>query len=343
MLQKFKIRALSLSLCCIGMLAASCQSPQPTAKMNGISLVASRDSLQTSEIALLENINANYIALMPFAFLQNNAEPELYFNAERQWFGERKEGIEHSIQLLKKHNFRIMMKPQIWIRNGEFTGDLSFSNEKEWLKFERSYREYIMLYVKIAAEQQVDLFCIGTELYNFVQQRPEFWSSLIKEIRTNFSGKLVYAENWDKVDKTDLWKQLDYIGADAYFPLSQDASPATSEIAAGWKAHKKMLKDLSNEYNKPVIFTEYGYRSMDYSLKEPWNSEREISGVNHGIQARALQATYEEFWDEDWFAGGFLWKWHQHVESGGIENDRFTPQNKPAEKVVKENYSKFRN
>ena len=104
-----------------------------------------------------------------------------------------------------------------------------------------------------------------------------------------------------------------------------------------------MLESLSEEYRKQVIFTEYGYRSMDFALKEPWNSSREVSGLNHGLQARALQSLYEEFWDEDWFAGGFLWKWHQGENSGGIQNDRFTPQNKPAEKIVKEYYSKFRN
>ena len=31
-----------------------------------------------------------------------------------------------------------------------------------------------------------------------------------------------------------------------------------------------------------------------------------------------LQALFEEFWHEDWFAGGFVWKWfHNYDKSGG--------------------------
>ena len=114
-------------------------------------------------------------------------------------------------------------------------------------------------------------------------------------------------------------------------------------IQEGWQKHKSLLKQLSSKYHKPVLFTEYGYRSIDYALKEPWNSNRNISDINHNLQVKALESIYEEFWTENWFGGGFLWKWHQSLDSGGLENDRFTPQNKPAENTVREYYRKFRN
>jgi hypothetical protein len=82
---------------------------------------------------------------------------------------------------------------------------------------------------------------------------------------------------------------------------------------------------------------------MDFALKEPWNSNRAIASKNHNLQARALKVIYEEFWTQNWFAGGYLWKWHQNENSGGLDNDRFTPQNKPAENTLKEYYKKFRN
>lgn len=324
-------------------LILSCQAEIPSRKLNGISLVASRDSLTAQQIEPLIAVNANSVALMPFGFLRDTEDPELYFNLERQWFGERAEGMEQAILLLKERNLKIMVKPQIWIRGGEFTGDLKFNSEADWKKFERSYREFILLYAKIAEKHKVELFCIGTELFNFVKARPEFWDSLIAEVRKEFNGKIVYAENWDKVDQTAIWKNLDYIGVDAYFPLHDAASPNKDEIKESWQKHKTMLKGLSSEYLKPILFTEYGYRNIDHSLKEPWNSDRNISSLNHNLQAKALESLFEEFWIENWFAGGFLWKWHQHEDSGGLENDRFTPQNKPAENTVKEYYAKFRN
>ncbi|MCM8570895.1 glycoside hydrolase [Gramella jeungdoensis] len=315
-----------------GVFLCSCQADLPlnSKKLNGLSLVASRDSLTQNHVAKIVDINSNAVALMPFAFMRDNNEPELYFNLERQWFGERVQGIEQAIELLHEKKLKVMLKPQIWIRNGQFTGDLNFKTENEWLAFENSYREYILLYASVASEYNVELFCIGTELFNFVNERPGFWKDLIAELRRTYKGKLVYAENWDKVDKTEIWKDLDYIGADAYFPLSEKISPTQEEIQKGWKQHKEMLKELSSTYRIPVMFTEYGYRSIDFALKEPWNSDRDISSVNHNIQAKALSVLYEEFWTENWFAGGFLWKWHQHEKAGGIENIGSLPKtNRP--------------
>ncbi|MUP44732.1 glycoside hydrolase [Gramella sp. BOM4] len=321
----------------------SCQAEFPKRKINGISLVASRDSLRTDHLEPIKKTYANAVALMPYAFMRDKENPELIFNIDRQWFGEREEGIEHSVALLKKANLRLMMKPHIWLRNGEFTGDLSFDSEDDWKTFENSYRDYILLYAGIAEKHHFELLCIGTELFNFVDQRPEFWKSLISEIRKNYHGKLVYAENWDKVNQTNIWQHLDFIGVDAYFPLSQAEAPTEAEIVEGWEIHKEMLEELSSEHDLPVLFTEYGYRSVDHALKEPWNSSRDSIQLNHNLQARALKVLYEEIWPEYWFAGGFLWKWHQDLEVGGLYDSQFTPQNKPAEKVVSEYYRRFRN
>jgi hypothetical protein len=59
-------------------------------------------------------------------------------------------------------------------------------------------------------------------------------------------------------------------------------------------------------------------------------------------QLNATCALFDEFWKEDWFAGGFVWKWfHSHNEVGGNENSQFTPQNKPVEQIIKNEYSKY--
>ena len=327
----------------VTILIYSCQAEIPSRKYNGISLVASRDSLKTEQVEPILRLNANAVAVMPYAFMRSMESPELIYNIERQWFGERAEGVEQSISLLQKKDLKVMIKPHIWIRNGQFTGDLKFDTESEWKNFENSYRDYILLYAEIAEKQKVELFCIGTELFNFVKERPEFWNSLITEVRTIYKGKLTYAENWDKADKNELWQHLDLIGVDAYYPLHKGETPTKEQIRSGWQDHKPILKSLSFNYHRPILFTEYGYRSIEHAVKEPWNSKRKYSKINHELQAVALEAIYEEFWPETWFSGGFLWKWHQHEAAGGLENDRFTPQNKPAEEVVRDYYDRFRN
>lgn len=63
--------------------------------------------------------------------------------------------------------------------------------------------------------------------------------------------------------------------------------------------------------------------------------------VNLEAQINMMQVLFETFWDEDWFAGGFVWKWfHNYEQSGGENDSRFTPQNKPVEVIIKAQYAK---
>ena len=85
-------------------------------------------------------------------------------------------------------------------------------------------------------------------------------------------------------------------------------------------------------------------RSVNYTGREPWQSNRIQGDVNLQAQSNGLRAIHNQFWKEDWFAGGFIWKWfHNHSEVGGMQNNRFTPQNKPVEKLIKEHYQQYSN
>ncbi len=62
--------------------------------------------------------------------------------------------------------------------------------------------------------------------------------------------------------------------------------------------------------------------------------------MNLALQANAYAALYEVFWDKKEMAGGFIWKWFPDYEkSGGPNNNRFSPQRKPVEKVIREFYT----
>lgn len=332
-------------LLCVGLtLFSSCdgQSQVVTKKINGLSFVASRDEVTDQDFDPVLNVHANAVAVMPFGFMESLESPELRFNVDRQWWGEKVEGAGKTIQLAKENGLSVMLKPQIWIRRGDFTGNLQMKSEEDWKKFEDLYLQFILLYAQLAEREKAEIFCIGTELNSFVETRPEFWDHLIAEVKKVYKGELTYAENWDKIGNVHFWEDLNYIGADAYFPLNEGRNPNLEEIRTGWQPVKKQLKELSKQHKKPVLFTEYGYRNIDFSLKAPWDSSRELTGINNDTQANALAAVYEEVWNEKWFAGGFLWKWHHnHARSGGAEDNQFTPQNKPAEGVVKEYYGKF--
>lgn len=309
-------------------------------KINGVSFVASGDSISAKHVSPVKRINSNAVALMPFAFVRGLESPEVIYNFSRQWFGETPKGIQQYAKEFQKENISIMLKPQIWVSRGEFTGFITMKTEKDWKTLENSYSDFILLFAKVAQEINANIFCIGTELEKFILQRPEYWRQLIKKIKKIYTGKLTYAANWDEFKRVPFWDDLDYIGIDAYFPLTDKESPSVEDFQIGWKEQKKTIFNIKNQFQKPVLFTEFGYRSVNYTGKEPWNANRIEDEVNLNAQVNGLQAIYNEFWKEDWFAGGYLWKWFvQHENVGGIKNNRFTPQNKPAEEVLKKLYN----
>ena len=332
------------AIICLLMGITSCQGQKKPDKFNGVSLVASREPISSEHITPIIEVNANAVAVMPYGFMETLSNPNFKFNTERQWKGERVDGVRKATQLLHSQGLKVMVKPHIWIRKGEFTGDIKMASEEDWKQFEKSYEEYILLYANMAAEENAEVFCLGTELYEFTNRRSEFWKQLIAKVRTVYKGKITYAENWDKVEKVTFWNELDFIGVDAYFPLSEGRSPNIEELRASWEPHKSQLRDLSNKYDRKVLFTEYGYRNTDYATRQPWDSSREKASFNNELQSNALMALYQEFWKEDWFSGGFLWKWfHDHEKAGGSMDNQFTPQNKPALQVVKGFYGEMVN
>ncbi len=333
------MRRLGLLFLCL--LQFSCTS-QVMEKINGVSFVASRNKALQTHVDEVVSINANHAAVMPFGFIRDIHSPEIIFDTDRQWFGETKQGAEQYIEMLHKNNIEVMLKPQIWIWRGEFTGTLIMKSEEDWKTLEESYDKFMLTYAKVAQETNVAVLCIGTELEKFVSNRPEYWKGLIKKIRTVYKGKLTYAANWDEYKRTPFWEALDYIGIDAYFPLSEAKTPSVEELKAGWKPWKEKIEALAEKVGKPVLFTEFGYRSMDYTAKKPWLVDEKDEGVNLNAQVNAKRAIFEEFWKEDWFAGGYVWKWFiDHKRVGGAKDNRFTPQNKPAQEIIKKYYSSY--
>lgn len=327
---------------CLLFLLCGCAmtSINPT-KINGVSFVASRDSISKKNIDPVLKIHANYASVMPFGFIKNLSHPEIQYNSNRQWFGETKTGVKQYILELKEEGVLVMMKPQIWVWRGEFTGQINMTTEEDWKFLEDSYTKFIKDYAELAEETDVEIFCIGTELENFIDKRPDYWEKLIIQVKNVYHGKLTYAANWNEYHKTPFWSELDFIGIDGYFPISDLKTPSFEDCKTGLLPWKTEMKAFYSNLKKPVLFTEFGYRSVDFSAKEPWRSDVEMDVVNLNAQTNATKAFFDSFWNEDWVAGGFIWKWFHNNESVGGPNDAwFTPQNKPVESIIKEVYSK---
>jgi hypothetical protein len=308
-------------------------------KMNGMSMVSINGEIDSTNVAPLKELNVNWAATIPFAFMPSHTSPELSFDLDWQWKGERIEGTRNYIRELHAQNIAVMVKPQIWIGHGTYTGKILMNSEDDWLVLEENYSKYILAFAELAQEENVEMLCIGTELKHFVEERSEFWVGLITELREIYSGKLTYAANWDDYSNVPFWSDVDYIGVDAYFPIVKNETSSLSKLEAGWKSHKAKMDTISEHFGRPIVFTEYGYRSVSNCAVKPWDYSEE-GEQDEKAQQIALKALYNVFWEDENYIGGFLWKWYpNHQDAGGPKNKMFTVQNKQAEKTVKEVYS----
>jgi hypothetical protein len=266
----------------------------------------------------------------------------VYYGHNNQWEGEGLNGTRVAVQELHKQGVKTMIKPQIWVAYGVFSGKIEMQSEEEWIRFENDYGAYIMAFATIAVEENSAMYCIGTEMQLVVKSRPQLFSRLIKKIRGIYKGKLTYAENWDCFENVKFWDELDYIGVDAYFPISKTGNPKKKDLDLGWKKYIPIFDSLSKAVDRKILFTEYGYRSIRRCAATPWSySVTKNEKIDERCQVRALTAMYGNIWDQDFFAGGFLWKWYpNHKEAGGKNNSMFTVQNKLAEKTVRARHIK---
>lgn len=132
--------------------------PHQSSKINGVSFVASRGVVDASHVKPVVAVNANAAAVMPFGFIRDVSHPEISYNTKRQWFGETRSGAGQYIEALHKEGINVMVKPQLWISHGEFTGFLKATSEADWQLLETSYTDFIIEYAEMAKRIMLKYF-----------------------------------------------------------------------------------------------------------------------------------------------------------------------------------------
>jgi type IV secretory pathway TrbF-like protein len=337
------ILALFISLLALRPAAGQSVQPNTPPKIAGVNFVASVREIGTDAFVPVKQINASWVALVPYA-MARQGKPELRYNDPRQWWGERLGGIAASAAYAKQCGLRVMLKPQVWLMGGGWTGDFALTTESDWQAWEKNYEGYVLPLAKLSDSLGIDMICIGTEYRTTVKQREAFWKNLIQKIRHLAPhAKLTYAANWDEYDQVPFWSDLDFIGINAYFPLTESGTPTAAELVTAWQKPLSEMRATGQKFHKPILLTEYGYRSLDKAARRSWEQEgwaSRLKPANLAAQAVAYEALFRSLWQESWVAGGFLWKWYSDQAAGGNSNTDWTPQNKPAEAVIKSWYGK---
>lgn len=326
--------------------ATTCEVARPhAAPIGGVSLVAPRRPMGPEAVTPLRRVGAGWVAVLPYAFLEPDGG--IRFEAERRWWGEGMDGLASTIRTAHAEGLRVAVKPHLWAGRAGWVGDYAPESEEGWERFDLDYTRYVLAMADLADSLGADMLVVGTELDRTARERPELWTRLIDRVRSRYDGPLTYAANWDGFQDIDFWDRLDYIGVDAYFPLSPRDAPDRAELEAAWAPLVRELAAFCREHQRPILFTEFGYRSIDGTAGNQWElppEGRSEVPVNLDAQIVAYEALFRTWWERPWFAGGFLWKWFpEDVPRGERLRADFTPQHKPVEALIREWYAETPN
>jgi hypothetical protein len=252
------------------------------------------------------------------------------------------------IQDARSFDKKIMLKPHVDLYTGAWRA--AINPDTAWFS---AYAAMVMKYALLADSNGIEMFCIGDEYVVATQSKfTASWKKIISQIRKIYHGKLVYASNWSgayeygittaEFQQVEFWSDLDYIGIDAYYPITNSVSdniPSLNDAMNILALPLHQIELVSRYYGKPVILTETGIQSVKGALAEPWNSS--LGAQPNAVQDQSVQefyyhATIETFGRQHWCSGIFWWNWESIVTTN--EKTNFTIRNKSAAETLKKYY-----
>jgi len=244
------------------------------------------------------------------------------------------DSVVHAINRCHELGMKVMLKPMVDCRDGTWRGLIKPSHD--WFV---EYTNFVNFWAEVAEANSVEVFCAGCELRDTVSWSTS-WKSVIQNVHTRYTGPLTYAANHGNESNIDWWGELDYIGIDAYYWLTNKANPSLGELKTAWNNRTDAIELWLNTHwpDMTVIFTEVGYQSVDGTNQTPWWTDPASHALDMTEQAECYEALLSQCKQRHWWLGAFWWNWETNPDAGGDSDPYWTPQNKPAEETLRDYY-----
>ncbi len=291
-----------------------------------------------AQLRALLDMGANAIAVVPYGFTRGGNEESVSYTGT----DETDEDLTEALHVAHALGMKVMLKPQLWVGFGGFTGTLRLDDPATRAAWMRLYREFILHYARLAELEQFDLFCVGTEFESLTRYAGD-WRRLIADVRRVYHGPLTYAANWgSEFESIAFWDDLDYIGVNNYYPLAKQPTQRAEDLLPGAAQLAARMEAISRKWNRPILFSEVGYPSVRGGASQPWVEDGK-RGVDLAEQAAAYEVLMKVFSARPWLRGMFWWKWPSNGRGGGPSDPSFTPIGKPAADVLRTWYTRLAN
>ncbi|MEO6996498.1 MAG: 1,4-beta-xylanase, partial [Terracoccus sp.] len=148
-------------------------------------------------MAALSDLNLNWVTLA-YAAVQETAQSTTVPFREAPSLTD--DEVRAAVRRAQSRGLKVCLKPMVNVADGTWRAYIGFFDwdvpgEPTWGDWFASYREYIVHQARLAAELDVELFCIGCEMVR-TDSQDALWRQLIAEVRAAYDGLITY--NCDK-------------------------------------------------------------------------------------------------------------------------------------------------
>ena len=281
-------------------------------------------------LAYLKESGFDTVSIMVPAYQDNIDSDIIFTNDMENGDTPTLDALEHAIETCHTLGLRVMLKPHVDPRTDE--ARINIMPSDAWFD---SLEEFTLRYAYFAQENNVEMFSVGTELEaTTFSAWAHRWDQLIDKVKEVYDGVLTYSANWTEYKEVPFWDKMDFIGIDAYFPLTGSKDATKEELVAAWEEHANEIQAWREEKgltDKGVILTEIGYPSADGANTQPWVAITNVEDQQE--QADSIDATFEVLSKRPWFNGYYMWQYFPQDRWSPLG---FTIKGKKSEEVVNE-------
>lgn len=150
----------------------------------GVNLTNIRKPYVEKSMQKMIETGVNYVHVSAYARMKSVFDLTRYTSTDEK-------DIRYQIRLAKRNGLRVFFKPVVE-PDGSWRGFIP--GRDLWLRAD--YKSFIVDMAKLAEEEEVELFAVGSE-YAQSLSNEEGWRYVVEEVRKVYSGKLTYVGNHD--------------------------------------------------------------------------------------------------------------------------------------------------
>lgn len=179
-------------------------------------------------LAQIESVGADTAAIVATHYLNDQKSHEILATQKTEPLS----CVAQAVADAKAVDLQVWLKPHLDLSNGAWRGFLDPANRP---LFFQNYKTWILAYAQLAQQENVEVLVIGTEIDKLIGEADKSaWLDIIAAVRQVYNGKLTYAVNWDKPGAISFASELDFIGIDAYYPLTENSNATVEQLVQAW-------------------------------------------------------------------------------------------------------------